>query len=352
MTDYGLPARGDLGHLRVKEIPVSDKNKVQSLLVLPNHHMVCAGCRNGDIMLFSTGIQLGSVLENKVKAHDSVVKQLINKSEDPSQFYSVSKEHICVWSVVQNDIIKKNTFAEHPSTKTLNISVASFGKNNTIWCCYHDMSLICWDLNTQKPLITAVIEDPITLGAVYLEGSMAIVNNTVWIVSENRVLVMDRETCEVMYIGEAHEKKITSITLVNTCVWTGGSDGRICIWNAQKYQLGERKRCQTVIKVSRYIGKTSGYVTGAPIIMYPVHILDVHESAVHCILQVKDTVFSAGQDEAMIRWKLNNEGDVIDPTTDLKMIPTGHQARISAIASSHERVLWVGSLDSSVSVWV
>eukprot|EP00026_Physarum_polycephalum_P002106 Phypoly_transcript_02110.p1 GENE.Phypoly_transcript_02110~~Phypoly_transcript_02110.p1 ORF type:complete len:867 (+),score=164.15 Phypoly_transcript_02110:311-2602(+) len=355
MTEYDVPYPFPLGHMKVKELQLMNKDKVQTMLVLEDLQQVWVGTRSGDIIIYSSGNKLGTTVEHKVKAHPSVVKHLMRHE---SLVYSISKEHATVWNTGR-DTSAKGTFGVHPS-KNLIISGATI-TNNQLWCTYHDMSLVCWDLKTRQAIVNveALFKSSARqhLQGVFTEGSIISSGDLLWISSDTRLLVVDRMSCDVLFIGEEHTKRINALLLANGCVWSGGNDGKLCVWQTPtKEQIGKQQQ-QVLLHKAGYRAPqgtreqkqlfSSEPLEEFSLSMKPKLILEQHHGPVHCLMQTSTNVWSGGHDKNLFVWDL---------TPEIKLnrkVYARHQARVSSLAvSGRERELWAGSFDSTVSIWI
>lgn len=95
-------------------------------------------------------------MEHKIKAHASLVTEILFHN---SNLYSVSKETICVWepsvctpkctanySYNYQERRLEKTFGTHPTQSGVISAVTIDPIQDCMWCLYHDMSLVRWEL--------------------------------------------------------------------------------------------------------------------------------------------------------------------------------------------------------------
>ena len=126
-----------------------------------------------------------------------------------------------------------------------------------------------------------------------------------------------RESIEILYHQPGHLKSINAIQEIDGVVFTGGLDGRVCIWDTDfENEIGCLYAHNAAISDIQKIGETKYFITAAQDLELKIWSLEdyrlvakkkAHSSTIIGAKPWKDTILSAGRDHILKKWKLEND---------------------------------------------
>ncbi|KAN0024719.1 hypothetical protein ACTFIV_009128 [Dictyostelium citrinum] len=231
--------------------------------------------------------------------------------------------------------------------------LAGVEAGETVWTKSADSSLCFW--STKKGHLINELKCPHTVATTM----MIKVGKYIWeATNSNSIYIWDMGTMTIVQQLTTPHKGDVCLHFVefgdNNGVWSGGSEGTVCLWDMQTFEKKHSFNLESAITAMSYFGNNTLYIaSGSHIVVFKTKtlLMNVNQNWKHStgsitsILAMKDEVWSGGSDGRIYIWKVKNEFE-LQKVQSLE----AHHEKITALIHLEDNVL-SGSTDKCISLF-